>query len=255
MTINTLTIDTSAWQNNSAEWHEQRKAKWPVIEQWFNESWVIDTPYELGEESKAYHQFYLTGEIHPRIKNWMTLTLLHPEPSVSNIRQLIQLHGNVYDGPILVTGEYYYSLLGLGIVESQTLDNIFIAFAGDSYDKTAQLRNFEPIEGVPNMLEKLVPKITKWFKMSNQEEVPIDILIPYLASVMKYVTPKNFEDSEFYLNRFFKRLAGYRAGKLPKHTANLEKTVNLVKTLCDYYLSDHVNDCVRKLAQQYLLSK
>ena len=91
--------------------------------------------------------------------------------------------------------------------------------------------------------------------MSNQEEVPIDILIPYLASVMKYVTPENFEDAEFELNHFFKRLAGYRAGKLPKHIENLEKSVNLVNTLCDYYLSDNVNDCVRSLAQQYLSEK
>lgn len=255
MSLKSFTIDTSAWQNKGAAWHEKRQAKWLVIEQWFHENWVIDTSYEPGEESKAYHQFYFTGEIHLKGKYWKQLALMHPEPSVENIRQLIKLHGSDYDGSFIITGEQYYPLIELRAAESQTLDNIFIAFVGDSYDETAQLRNFDLIEGVPHMLENLVPKITSWFKMSNQQEVPIDLLIPYLASVMKYVTPENFEESEFYLNRFFKRLAGYKAGKLPKHTASLEKPVNLVKTLCDYYLSDDVNDCVRSLAQQYLLEK
>ncbi|MGB2739192.1 MAG: hypothetical protein WBC60_01395 [Cognaticolwellia sp.] len=254
MTINTLIIDTNAWQNNSVEWLRQREQKWPIIEKWFKESWD-DSSFDKGAENKAYKHFYLTGEVHARIKFWMILAILHPEPSVANIRQLIKLNGSDYDGPGIITGDHYHTLIDLGIVEPQTLDNIFIAFAGDSYDETAQLRNFDPIEGVPHTLEKLVPKITMWFKMSNLEEVPIDLLIPYLASVMKYVTPENFEEAEFELNHFFKRLAGYKTGKLPKHTANLEKPVNLVKTLCDYYLSDHVNDCVRALAQQYLVEK
>jgi len=251
MSLKSLTIDTSAWQNKSAEWHELRQAKWPIIEKWFERYWVEWSSFPKGEETTAYHHYYLTGEIDVRFKNWEYLTLLHPTPSVPNIRQLIQLHGSDYYGPGFHTGETYYPLITLGVVEPQTLDNIFIAFAGNNYDETAQLRNFDPVEQVAPMLEKLLPKISSWFQIETPDQLPIELLIPYLKSVIKYVTPETFDDAEFRLNAHFKKLSRFQSGRLPKRLVNPERPIKLVQEFRDYYLSNQVDTCVKECAQQY----
>ncbi len=269
MEVAEVVIDTSYWKLNDPEWLKQREQSWKPIKQWFDQSsWLDRDDFKPEEESDAYFNFYIRGELAQGFTNWMTLSLLHPEPTFENIREMLSLKWQDYDGGyVLYTGEPYYSLVEKGLLDNQVLVNMFLAFCGKDYKEMAQKFNFDPFEKVTLAVDKLLPKISTWLKYPNPSVLPIELLVKHLKSFLKYITPETIDAAQFRLNRFCKLVGRYEprvraskqeidavmaSGKSFRASTNPDLQTKVAKEIQAYLLSAEVHPCVNEVAKQYI---
>mgnify|MGYP000490850022 CR=1 FL=1 len=269
MEVADIVIDTSYWKLNDPEWLKQREQSWKPIKQWFDQSsWLDRDDFKPEEESNAYFKFYIRGELAQGFTHWMTLALLHPEPTVENIKEMLSLKWQDYDGCyMLYTGEPYYSLVEKGLLDNQVLENLFVAFCGKDYEEMAQRFEFDPFKKVPVAVNKLLPKISTWLKYPNPSVLPIELLVRHLKAFLKYIKPETMGAAQFRLNRFCELVGEYKpkvkankgemdaaiaSGQSLRASTNPELQTKIAKEIQAYLLSTEVHPCVNEVAKQYI---
>lgn len=252
-------MDKTAWQNNDPEWALQRKKKWDGL-QWYLKTQIDDLDIENPAEYLKQAENFFNGthieyptEYCDRVNSptWHVRLLLHPDPSVKNIKELFEDWDKKSQNRIDYYTKYYTMiqrrwapLIQSGWVEERICDNFLEAMYGSSFAEAVAMRNADIKTTLVPSCEDLLTYLFSWSATRSdldRDYLSYEPLLKQLLEMFLLIDNSGFLKIEFVLKRFFRfvnQFDSFETADLPKRRAFVEL---FSKSMLD--IRDQLNPC------------
>lgn len=240
-------MDNNAWRINDPEWVRAREHLWRNGFEQYLKAFAISREVEV-EKFLENARLYFDGQkieypADPREQRnnlcWRNRVLLHPDPSVSVIREIyadwVTKTRSNRTGYLLayglIQGEWA-PLIKQGLLPENIIDNFMVALYGRDFEEAIVLRHIDPEKDLYWILENLIPYVLGWLANASVENVDCDYfphtqLLTQFIGMLKRVQDHHLDDLRFSMRRLFRFLPKLEESE----TAHLPRRVEFVQGL------------------------
>lgn len=252
-------MNNSAWKNDDPAWAAHRKKQWEGLQRYLKkqiDDLDIENPVEYIKQAQDFFNGtnieYPTG-YHERISapRWHVRLLLHPDPSVNNIKDIFKDFDKKSQNRINHYGKFYTLIQGewapliqVGIVEERICDNFLEAMYGNSFAEAVAMRNAEIKTTLLPACKDLLTYLFNWAATRSdldRDYLSYEPLLKQLLEMFLMIDDSSFHKIEFVLKRCFRFVNQFETSK----TADLPKRRAFVELFSESMINirDQLNPC------------
>lgn len=217
-------MDKTAWKISDPEWVKQREAIWPKFEKFLSRFAKSDDgdPVKFMRNARDFYdgvdlEYPIDPVLSLSFPDWMLLVVLHPAPTVENIREIYADWSSKSSGEKGYYGHYFLSvhlfwvrLIVDGVLTKSVGENFMEAIYGNTLDEACQIQGCDIVKTLFPTIESTLGQLMKW-SIQNMEAdyIPYERLLVQLMGMLLLVDDAVFDKLEFGLKRTFRTIYNF----------------------------------------------